>query len=87
MPQIQAKKFFQKVLDVITEVIVENGRIELRNFGVFEVKQRGPRIGINPMTREKVKIKAKKVVCFKPGKVMQDQVAEVAKKRKTKTAK
>jgi DNA-binding protein HU-beta/integration host factor subunit beta len=41
--QLQVKEIIQRVLDGITETLVQEGRIELRNFGVFEVKKRKPR--------------------------------------------
>ncbi|MGL6194489.1 MAG: HU family DNA-binding protein, partial [Thermoguttaceae bacterium] len=83
--QTVTKQMVQETLNVITETIVETGRIELRNFGVFEVRHRPPRIAQNPMTGEKVKVPAKTVVGFKPGRVMKQKVAALVKKRK-KTA-
>ena len=53
---------------------MRGGRIELRNFGVFEVKQRKPRKARNPRTGEKVKVPAKLVVTFKPGREMEERV-------------
>ena len=50
------------------------GRIELRNFGVFEVKVRRPRKARNPRTGAKVSVPSKKVVTFKPGKEMEELV-------------
>ena len=51
-------------------------RVELRNFGVFEVKRRAARAGRNPRTGELVDVPAKLVATFKPGQVMQQRVAE-----------
>ena len=80
--QLQAKEIVQKTFDVIIEILVEDGRLELRNFGVFEVKHRKPRKARNPMTGEAVKIPAKSVVTFKPGKKMEGKVAARDKKKK-----
>ncbi len=79
LPQVQVKAIVQRVFDGIIETLLENGRIELRNFGVFEVKKRKPRQGRNPKTGEKVKVPAKLVVSFKPGRVMQERVGALKK--------
>ena len=52
-------------------------RIELRNFGVFEVKRRAPRKARNPRTGDKVFVPEKYVVTFKPGKEMEERVKDV----------
>ena len=77
--QLQAREIVQKVLDRITETLVQEGRIELRNFGVFEVKQRKARKGRNPRTGEKVKVPAKMVVTFRPGRQMEERVGHLKK--------
>ena len=51
-----------------------DGRIELRNFGVFEVKKRAARNARNPRTGDKVLVPEKYVVTFKPGKEMEARV-------------
>ena len=62
--QSQAREIVQRVFDRITETLVQEGRIEFRNFGVFEVKKRRPRKAHNPRTLETVKVPAKLVVRF-----------------------
>jgi len=52
------------------------GRLELRNFGVFEVKKRRPRQGRNPRTGEKVMVGERVAVTFKAGQVLKERVAE-----------
>jgi len=52
-------------------------RIELRNFGVFEVKQRKARKARNPRTGERVDVEPKNVVTFKPGKEMEERVKKL----------
>jgi nucleoid DNA-binding protein len=54
--------------------LLNEGRIELRNFGVFEVKRRRARKARNPRTGEKVNVPARMVVAFKPGREMQERV-------------
>ena len=65
----------QGVFDEITNALVEDGRIELRNFGVFEVKDRAARSALNPRTGEPVDVPAKRVVRFKPGRYFAKRVA------------
>ena len=74
LTQLKTKEIVQKVFDAILQTLVEERRVELRNFGVFEVKRRGPRKARNPMTGEKVFVPEKFVVTFKPGQIMQQRV-------------
>ena len=75
-------RIVKETFDAIIETLVEEGRIELRNFGVFEVKRRAARLARNPKTGEKVKVPKKCVVVFKPGKEMEEKVAKLVKKKK-----
>ena len=77
LTQLQTKEIVQKTFNAIVETLVEEGRIELRNFGVFEVKRRAPRKARNPRTGEKVFVGEKYVVTFKPGKEMENRVREL----------
>lgn len=77
LTQLQTKEIVQKTFNAIVETLVEEGRIELRNFGVFEVKRRAPRKARNPRTGEKVFVGEKYVVTFKPGKEMEERVREL----------
>ena len=74
LTQVRAKEIVQKVFDAILQTLVEERRVELRNFGVFEVKRRGARKARNPRTGEKVFVPEKFVVTFKPGQIMQQRV-------------
>ncbi len=71
---MQVKAIVQRVFDGIVEALLENGRIELRNFGIFEVKKRKPRQARNPKTGDKVKVPARLAVTFKPGREMLEQI-------------
>lgn len=68
----------QKTLDTITECLAEGQRLEIRNFGVFEVKKRDARIGRNPRTGQEVPIEQKRVASFKPGKALKERVQTTA---------
>jgi nucleoid DNA-binding protein len=70
----QASEIVQRVFDRILETLVNEGRLELRNFGVFDVKERKPRTARNPRTGETVQVPAKRVVTFKPGQEMEARV-------------
>src|SRR5271166_5656032 len=83
--QLQTMQIIQKVFDGITETLVQEGRIELRNFGVFEVKKRKPRKARNPRTGEKVMVPARMVVTFKPGREMEERVGQLKKVPKGKS--
>ena len=59
----------QCTLDTILEALAEHGRIELRNFGIFEVKERKPHQGLNPKTGERVQVERHFAITFTPGKL------------------
>lgn len=80
LTQLKTKEIVQKTFDAIVEALVDEGRIELRNFGVFEVKRRAPRKARNPRTGEKVDVAEKFVVTFKPGKEMEQRVRELERR-------
>jgi len=74
-PEIEIKPIVQKTLDAIINVLVKEGRVELRNFGVFLVKTRNPRRARNPRTGEKVMVGETVKVTFKPGRNVEERVA------------
>ena len=77
MTQLKTKEIVQKTFEAIIETLVEQHRIELRNFGVFEVKKRAARKARNPRTGERVDVAEKFVVTFKPGKEMEERVRQL----------
>ena len=77
LTQLKTKEIVQKTFDAIVETLVMDRRIELRNFGVFEVKKRAARKARNPRTGGQVEVPAKFVVTFKPGKEMEERVREI----------
>ena len=77
LPQLRTKDLVQRTFDALIEALVKEGRIELRNFGVFEIKRREARMARNPRTGEKVPVQAKNVLTFKPGKEMEARVRAV----------
>ena len=66
--QRDVEKIVTTVFDEITSALSRGDRVELRGFGAFSVKKRGPRVGRNPRTGEVVHVAAKSVPYFKTGK-------------------
>lgn len=77
LPQLRTKELVQKTFDALIDALVREGRVELRNFGVFQIKKREARMARNPRTGEKVPVQAKSVVTFKPGKEMEARVRQL----------
>ena len=69
----------QWTFDAIIDTLLKDGRIELRNFGVFEVRRRKARRARNPRTNDRVDVPEKNVVTFQPGKEMEERVRKEAK--------
>ncbi len=68
----------QRTLDYISEAVARGETVELRNFGVFEVKVRKARVGRNPNKPEKdVRLPPRAEVKFKPGKEMKESVIQL----------
>jgi integration host factor subunit beta len=72
--QIIVKEVVQKTIDAMIDSLSSGETLELRNFGVFKVKERKARTGRNPRTGEAVPVPAKKVVTFRPGLIMKKKV-------------
>ena len=77
-PQKQVVETVQLTLDIIQKALADGRNVELRNFGVLEVQVRKARIGRNPNKPEQVvTIPTRKVVKFKPGKVMKKLITGI----------
>ena len=72
--QVDVKRVVQRMLDHLIENLKEGKTIELRNFGVFKVRQRAPRRGRNPKTGQEVPVPSKRVVVVKPGLLMRQEI-------------
>ena len=80
--QHQVMDVVQKTLDYISEALATGDKVELRNFGVFEVKVRKARVGRNPNAPETdVPIPQRSVVRFKSGKEMRESVLQLSPSR------
>jgi nucleoid DNA-binding protein len=78
LKQQLALQVVQMVFDGIIETLATEGRVELRNFGVFEVKKRRARTGRNPRTGERVAVPERATVPFKAGLEMEELVGRAA---------
>ena len=85
LKQAQVVEVVQKTLNYITEALAKGDKVELRNFGVFDVKIRKARVGRNPKTPgTDVPIPARAMVKFKAGKEMGAEVLKLTPKPKAK---
>jgi len=84
IPQVLTRQIVQKTFDTIIGTLAESGRLELRDFGVFEVQHRPARKARNPLTGDAVKVPAKDVVTFKAGKEMAENVQKINHKKRAK---
>ena len=73
--KVVAKDIIQSFLDSIIEELAAGNRLEFREFGVFETKERAARRAQNPRTLEKVSVPAKRIVKFKVGRMMRERVS------------
>ena len=70
--RVVVKQIVQEFLDQVIDEIEQGNRLEFRDFGVFEVRERAPRMAQNPKTLERVPVPAKRTVKFKPGRRMRE---------------
>jgi integration host factor subunit beta len=78
--RVVVKKIVQTFLDEVVRELGRGNRLEFRDFGVFEIKERAPRIAQNPKTLQRVKVPAKRTVKFKIGRLMRDELETPTKR-------
>ena len=76
--RILVKNIVQSFLDEITDELSKGNRLEFRDFGVFETRQRAARMAQNPKTLERVNVPPKRTVKFKMGRLMRENLTSVA---------
>ena len=74
--KVVTKQVIQMFLDEIIDELGLGNRLEFREFGVFEIKERAARKAQNPRTLQKVEVPAKRVVKFKVGRMMKERVSK-----------
>jgi len=72
--QSTARSIVQCFLDEIIAELAKDNRLEFRDFGVFEVRERAARAAQNPKTLEPVQVPAKKTVKFKMGRILKEKL-------------
>lgn len=74
LTQQQVREVVEQTFVNIVDALASDGRVELRNFGAFQVKKRAGRTARNPKTGQQVAVPERFVVTFKPGKEMEHRV-------------
>ena len=80
--KVAAKAALESFIANVQKTLQNDGKVALVGFGTFSVSERAARQGINPSTKQPIKIEAKKVAKFKAGAELADAVAAGAKKKK-----
>ena len=84
--RVVVKKIVQSVLDEVVNDLGEGKRLEFRDFGVFEVRERKARTAQNPKTLERVEVPSKWSVRFKAGRLMRLATEQLGERMRTKPA-
>ena len=71
-----AERVLNAAMDTISATVAKGERVQLSGFGTFEAKERSPRMGRNPHTKESIEIPATRVPSFKPSKNLKDMVGK-----------
>jgi integration host factor subunit beta len=74
LTKLQVAKVVDAMIEAITTALAQGGKVEIRGFGSFTVRQREARKARNPKTGEMVEVPAKRVPHFKPGKELKAMV-------------
>lgn len=74
LPKTEAKKALDATVAAVKDALVAGDKVSLVGFGTFSVSERPAREGINPATKEKIQIAAKKVAKFKAGAELNDAI-------------
>lgn len=82
LTQVKTTEIVRVMFNSIIDSLITDGRVELRSFGIFELKRREPRMGRNPRTGDDVAIPAKYVVTFKPGKDIEARIGEMEERER-----
>ncbi len=75
LTQAQAAEVVALLLESISETVLADGRVELRNFGVFEVRTRAARKARNPRTGETMVVPERQAIIFKPARALEERLA------------
>lgn len=79
LTKVQVGQVVNAMIEAMTRALVQGGKVEIRGFGNFKVKQRGSRQVRNPKTGEMIEVPAKRVPHFRPGKELKEMVEQVGR--------
>lgn len=74
-----SEKVLNAFIESVQEALANGEKVQLIGFGTFETKERAARVGLNPRTKERIDIPAKKVPSFKAGKEFKEKINNVSK--------
>ena len=74
-----SEKALNAFIESVQEALANGEKVQLIGFGTFETKERAARVGLNPRTKERIDIPAKKVPSFKAGKEFKEKINNVSK--------
>lgn len=74
LTKVDVTKTYEAIFDTIVKALKKEGRFAVSGFGTFDVRKRKARAGINPQTKEPIKIKASKSVGFKQSTALKDVI-------------
>lgn len=74
MPKRDAERVLNAFFEAVEEALARGSRVSIAGFGIFEVRDRGPRMGRNPQTGQSIRIPASRVPAFRAGKSLKDAV-------------
>lgn len=77
--RVTVKRIIQTFLDMMTAELMKGNRLEFRDFGVFETRNRASRVAQNPRTLQRVNVPAKRTVKFKMGRLMKGRLCSGAR--------
>ena len=83
LPRPEVRGVVQQIFDGIVDALVDNGRVELRNFGVFAVRRRKARKARNPRSGAEIAVPERLVVVFKPGQTLEERVAREGRRHES----
>ncbi|MBI2876725.1 MAG: integration host factor subunit alpha [Candidatus Tectomicrobia bacterium] len=70
----EASDVIEAVFDVVKDTLKSGERVQIAGFGIFDIREKGKRVGRNPKTGEEIVISPRKVLTFKPSKILRDEV-------------
>ena len=72
----QTEQFLKAFTESVTNSLLEDEKVSIAGFGIFETRERAKKEAYNPVTKTKVTVKAKKVPAFKPSKALKDTISK-----------